>query len=161
MTTYARLTRLPRPTLGRVDLAGIVRRAAALETRLRVRVDDGPPVALEADADQLEQLFINLVRNAADAALETGGDVRVSWDIERGRVEVRVEDDGPGLADTGNLFVPFFTTKPEGSGIGLVVSRQIAEAHGGSVSLANRVGARGAVARVRLPLGARAGDGKS
>jgi len=161
MTTYARLTRLPRPTLGPVDLGAVVRRAAALETRLRVRVDDGPPVALEADADQLEQVFINLVRNAADAALETGGDVRVAWEVERGWAEVRVEDEGPGLADTGNLFVPFFTTKPEGSGIGLVVSRQIAEAHGGSASLANRLGARGAVARVRLPLRARTGDGKS
>jgi len=152
MNAYARLARLPRPTLAPIDLPGIVRRTAALETRVRVVVIEGPPVALEADSDQLEQLLVNLVRNAADAALETGGGVVVGWSVERGCVELHVEDEGPGLADTANLFVPFFTTKPTGSGVGLVVSRQIAEAHGGQLALDNRPGARGAVARVRLPL---------
>ena len=91
------------------------------------------------------------MRNAADASLETGGGVRVGWDVSEHGVEIRVEDDGHGLPPTANLFVPFFTTKPQGSGIGLVLSRQIAEGHGGSLVLANRGDARGCVARLRLP----------
>ena len=90
---------------------------------------------MHADPDQLEQLLINLLRNAVDAALETGGGVRVGWTRQRAAVEIWVEDEGPGLSNTANLFVPFFTTKPAGSGIGLVLSRQIAEAHGGSLVL--------------------------
>ena len=101
---------------------------------------------------QLEQLLINLVRNAVDAALETGGSVRAGWRKKSNYLEVWVEDDGPGLPNTTNLFVPFFTTKPQGSGIGLVLSRQIAEAHGGMLTLQNRNNARGCEARLRLPL---------
>src|SRR5206468_12143763 len=107
---------------------------------------------LAADGDQLDQLLINLVRNAVDAALETKGGVRVGWTIAGGVVEVTVEDDGPGLPDPGNLFVPFFTTKANGSGIGLVLCRQIAEAHGGSLSLQNRADGRGCEARLVLPV---------
>jgi signal transduction histidine kinase len=108
---------------------------------------------LDADGDQLDQLLINLVRNAVDASLETNGGVCLGWTRQNGALLLMVEDEGPGLASAANLFVPFFTTKPEGSGIGLVLSRQIAEAHGGSLSLENRVGARGCVATVRLPAG--------
>jgi signal transduction histidine kinase len=111
-------------------------------------------VVLTADGDQLDQLLINLVRNAVDAGIETGGGVTVTWRASRGVVEVLVEDEGHGLPDPGNLFVPFFTTKATGSGIGLVLSRQIAEAHGGALSLEPRRDTRGARARLRLPLGA-------
>jgi signal transduction histidine kinase len=107
---------------------------------------------IEADGAQLDQLLINLVRNAAEAALETGGGASVSWRVDGGSLEVAVEDEGPGLSGTGNLFVPFFTTKPQGSGIGLVLCRQIAEAHGGTLTLENRRVGRGCVARFRLPL---------
>jgi signal transduction histidine kinase len=107
---------------------------------------------LRADADQLEQLLINLQRNAVDAALETGGGVSLTWTRNRSLVDIYVTDEGPGLSNTSNLFVPFFTTKPGGSGIGLVLSRQIAEAHGGSLMLQNRRGARGVEARLRLPM---------
>jgi two-component system, NtrC family, nitrogen regulation sensor histidine kinase NtrY len=152
MAAYARLARLPRPRLAPLDVDPWVRRVAALETRLPVVVVPGPAVRVPADEDQLEQLLINLVRNAADAALETGGGARVGWRTPNAHLEVWVEDDGPGLADTENLFVPFFTTKPHGSGVGLALSRQIAEAHGGTLTLENREGARGCVARLRLPL---------
>ncbi|HET7322178.1 MAG TPA: ATP-binding protein [Longimicrobiaceae bacterium] len=151
MSAYSRLARLPTPRRGEVEVGEWVRRVAALEPRLHVTVLAGPETVLAADGDQLEQLLINLVRNATDAALETGGGVEVGWERRNGELLVRVEDEGPGLASTANLFVPFFTTKPGGSGIGLALSRQIAEAHGGTLTLANREGARGCVARLVLP----------
>jgi nitrogen fixation/metabolism regulation signal transduction histidine kinase len=147
MAAYARLARLPQPTLAPVDLRELVRRVVELETRVRVQVVEGPPVTISADRDQLEQLLINLIRNAAEAVLEIGGEVLVKWSLERSRVQLSIIDDGPGLSNTTNLFVPFFTTKPGGSGIGLVLCRQIAEAHGGSLTLENRYGCRGCEAR--------------
>ncbi|HEX6059702.1 MAG TPA: ATP-binding protein [Gemmatimonadaceae bacterium] len=151
VASYARLTRLPPPRLAALDVREWVRRVVELETRLDVAVEDGPPTTILADGDQLDQLLINLVHNAVDASLETGGGVRVRWRPENGALVVLVEDEGPGLHDTANLFVPFFTTKPNGSGIGLALSRQIAEAHGGTLGLANRRGGRGCVARLELP----------
>jgi signal transduction histidine kinase len=117
-----------------------------------VALSQGPDVIVSADPDQLEQILINVVKNAVDASLETGGRVCASWARVNSTLEVRVEDEGPGLPNTGNLFVPFFTTKPAGSGIGLVFSRQIVEAHGGTLSLQNRETGLGARATVRLPL---------
>ncbi len=152
MAAYSRLARLPPPRRHPVALAALVRRVAALDSRAPVTVEGGPELTVSADADQLEQLLINLVRNAVEAALETGGEVRIAWTIRRGELELAIEDDGPGLPATGNLFVPFFTTKPGGSGIGLVLSRQIAEAHGGSLTLEDRRRGHGCEARLRLPL---------
>jgi signal transduction histidine kinase len=129
-----------------------VRRVAALETRMPVAVLGGPATMLRADGDQLDQLLINLLRNAVDASLETHGGVNIRWARQNGTLSLMVEDEGPGLASAANLFVPFFTTKPKGSGIGLVLSRQIAEAHGGSLALENRIGGRGCVATVQIPV---------
>jgi two-component system nitrogen regulation sensor histidine kinase NtrY len=152
MAAYARLARLPPPRRAPFELASLIRRTAALETRLPVYVEKGPEVTIEADADQVEQLLINLIRNAVDAALLTGGGVGVGWRIDATHVEVRVEDEGPGLSNTDNLFVPFYTTKPGGTGIGLVLSRQIAEAHGGALTLENRTPEPGCEALLRLPV---------
>lgn len=152
MASYARLAKLPRPVMAAVDVAPLIRRVAGLETRLKVAVEEGPETVVQGDCDQLEQLLINLIRNAVDAARETNGNVCVRWERVAGSLVVVVSDEGPGLANTANLFVPFFTTKPGGSGIGLVLCRQIAEAHGGSLSLMNRVDTRGCEARLMLPL---------
>src|SRR5690606_41313942 len=123
-------------------------------TRIPVQIVEGQPMVIQADGDQLDQLLNNLVRNGVDAALETGGDVCVRWTEVQGHLEVWVQDGGPGLADTANLFVPFFTTKRDGTGIGLVLSRQIAEGHGGTLTLVNRSDGPGCEARLRIPLGA-------
>jgi nitrogen fixation/metabolism regulation signal transduction histidine kinase len=157
MSAYAQLARLPRPQLRDLDVGEWVRRATVLEQRVVVEIVGGPDVTVRGDADQLDQLLINLVKNAVDATQEresgeVRAGVRVSWTTAGRELELAVEDDGPGVADTANLFVPFFTTKPGGSGIGLALARQIAEAHGGQVSLRNRDGATGARAVVRLPL---------
>src|SRR3989442_11086185 len=152
MAAYARLARLPRPRLEPVPVAEGARRVAALEPRRPVTVCPGPDVTIRADGGQLDQVLINLVRNAVDAALEGGGAVELGWTTHDGRLEVWVRDDGPGLADTVNLFVPFYTTKADGSGIGLALSPQIAEAHGGRLTLANREAAKGSEARVTLPI---------
>jgi len=152
MQDYSRLARLPQPKFREVRLEPLISRVAGLETRLKIGLVLGPDVTLQADPDQLEQLLINIVRNAVDASLQTSGTVQVTWLKSGPNLEIRTEDEGPGLPNTANLFVPFFTTKPGGSGIGLVLSRQIAEAHGGSLWLENRPQRSGCVARLLLPL---------
>jgi signal transduction histidine kinase len=151
MQAYTRLTKLPPPQKQDVDLASLVQRVVDLEPRLKVQVVSGPRTTIRADAAQIEQALINLVHNAVDAALETQGNVAIGWRDQESCIEIFVQDEGQGIMNPANLFVPFFTTKPEGSGIGLPLSRQIAEAHGGSLVLVNRENGNGATALLRLP----------
>lgn len=152
-TAYAKLAKLPAPHQQSIEVGSWIARVAGLESRMKVDVLPGPQAAIQGDGDQLEQVLINLLKNAVEASRETGGGVRVTWKKNAAFLDVVVQDDGPGLPNTANLFVPFFTTKPEGSGIGLVLSRQIAEGHGGDLTLQNRTdGARGCEAHLRLPL---------
>lgn len=166
LEAYRRLAQMPKPHLKDVPLGPLVSRVAALETRLRVRVQEGPAVVFLADPDQLEQMLINLIRNAADAVLENagatpretgeslkqpGGGVVVRWDADPNQLVLGIEDEGPGLLNPANLFTPFYTTKPNGSGVGLVLCRQIAEAHGGAIEIANRQDRHGCLVKVVLP----------
>lgn len=147
---YARLAKLPRPQLQPLDVAALVERAVSFETRVPVSIVPGPPITVPGDPDQIEQVLINLLRNAADAS-QPGVAVQIGWRRDGAMVEIWIKDEGPGLSTTANLFVPFFTTKPGGSGIGLVLSRQIAEGHGGALTLENRSDRSGCAACLRLP----------
>jgi two-component system nitrogen regulation sensor histidine kinase NtrY len=167
LEAYRKLAQMPAPALRDVPLAPLITRAASLETRMKVCVEPGPDVIFSADPDQLEQMLINLVRNAADAVLEDptaklegscqtashvdSAGVVVRWDADAEDVTLKIEDNGPGLLNPANVFTPFYTTKPNGSGVGLVLSRQIAEAHGGRVEIGNRSSGRGCLVKVILP----------
>mgnify|MGYP001422107442 CR=1 FL=1 len=169
LEAYRRLAQMPAPVLRDVELTKLVARVASLETRVKVGVKPGPDLVFIADPDQLEQMLINLIRNAADAVLElptitaeystaessSASDadrkVGVRWDITDEDVHLLIEDNGPGLLNPANVFTPFYTTKPSGSGVGLVLSRQIAEAHGGRIEISNRLEQRGCLVRVVLP----------
>jgi signal transduction histidine kinase len=152
MSSYARLAKLPPPRFAPIETNALLSRVIQLEQRMHLFYEEAPPLTIQGDADQLEQALINLIRNAVDAALETGG--RVFVRVERGpaTIAIVVRDEGPGLSNTANLFVPFFTTKRGGSGIGLVLCRQIAEAHSGSVTLKNAAEGPGCEARLILPV---------
>jgi len=152
MSSYARLAKLPPPRVAPLEINGLLRRATRIETRMQVHFEECPPVTVSGDADQLEQVLINLIRNAVDASLETEGRVFIRHDRLGAMLEIIIRDEGPGLSNTANLFVPFFTTKRGGSGIGLVLSRQIAEAHGGTLILRNAANGPGCEAVISLPL---------
>jgi nitrogen fixation/metabolism regulation signal transduction histidine kinase len=151
--SYRLLAQLPPPQLKQVQLGPLLERVVLLEQRIQVQLEPGPPVALYADSDQLEQMFINLLANAVDASLTNGSQpVRASWTVADYSLLVTIEDRGLGIANTENLFVPFYTTKPAGSGVGLALAQQIARAHGGEIRLQNRDDGDGARATIRLPL---------
>ncbi len=152
MSSYAQLAKLPSPKFEPVEVNSLLRRVTSLETRTRVFFEECPPLTIPGDPDQLEQVLINLIRNAVDASQETGGRVFVRHQRSATTVAITVRDEGHGLSNTANLFVPFFTTKRGGSGIGLVLSRQIAEAHDGSLSLRNASDGPGCEATLTLPI---------
>jgi two-component system, NtrC family, nitrogen regulation sensor histidine kinase NtrY len=167
LQAYRQLAQMPPPLLRKVSLLPLVEHVVFLETRLRVAISSGPAVQFMADPDQMEQMLINLVRNAVEAVLDQGATVpgqesdaperkiapRVDlhWTVEDQNVVLTIEDNGPGLLNPSNAFVPFYTTKPAGSGIGLALSRQIVEAHSGSIELSNRESETGCRVRVTLP----------
>jgi two-component system, NtrC family, nitrogen regulation sensor histidine kinase NtrY len=154
MGAYARLARLPDPNPRLEEIGALIRRVVAVEMRVQTHIETKTEVFLPIDSDQIEQVLINLLRNAADAALEAPvPEIRIEWQITHGQLELFIDDNGPGLSNTSNLFVPFFTTKKMGSGIGLVLCRQITEAHHGMLTLENRNDVKqGCRATIRLPL---------
>jgi nitrogen fixation/metabolism regulation signal transduction histidine kinase len=166
LQAYRQLAQMPPPALKSCSIAMVARRITAMEPRVPIALTPGPDISLMADPDQLEQMLINLLRNAADAVLESAEAansngakhsaaeprIELTWKLNGKDLVLTIEDNGPGLMNPSNVFVPFYTTKPSGSGIGLVLSRQIAEAHGGSLELSNRIDQRGCRVTVILPL---------
>lgn len=153
MEGYSRIARLPPPNKEILDVGPLLRRPISLETRVAVQLIEGPDCSIEADAGQIEQLIINLLKNAVEAIAEQGeGGIRAGWTLSDGSVEIWIEDDGPGIANPSNLFTPFYSTKKGGSGIGLALSRQIADAHDGILTIGNRSDAVGCRAKLTLPV---------
>ncbi len=165
IASYTKLTRLPDPVFDKVNVRIWIQHAISLETRLKVVVQPGPDLTIEADQGQLDQLLINVISNAVEASLETkpdsDGEVVVGWQINGQHLQVWIDDDGPGLIETRDVFLPFFTTKTHGSGIGLTLSRQIAEAHGGHLTLENRTDSKGCRACLWLPIAANKGQSEN
>lgn len=151
LAQYSRLARLPAPRRRWIRLTPLVMRVAALGHPQPIEVVVPDDLEIHVDEDQLEQALINLVRNAIEANGAASGRVTVVAQRSGTTVRIVVTDAGPGITNADNLFVPFFTTKPGGSGTGLLLSRQVAEAHGGMLSLGNRVDAAGAIATLELP----------
>ena len=162
LQAYRQLAQMPPPMLRETPLAPVIKRVADLEVRVKVSVVPGPDIALMVDPDQLEQMLINLIRNAVEAVLmpiqsENGGgepgtpEIVIRWEATSKEVVVTIADNGPGLLNPSNVFTPFYTTKPSGSGIGLVLSRQIVEAHGGTIELANRSDRQGCQVKIAFP----------
>ena len=156
LQAYQQLLRLPAPQLQFLSLVPLLEQVAHLETRLPISLQSGPPIYLCADADQLQQLLINLIRNAVEAAISSTDvadpQVSITWSTTSTSAVLQIHDNGMGLMNPANLFVPFYTTKPNGSGIGLVLAQQIATAHKGSVTLFNNPDGPGCIAELRLPL---------
>lgn len=163
---YSRLAKLPKPQCSPCEIRPLVHQVVRLELRQSVQVIDGPDIVLSCDGAQIEQVLINLIKNAVDANVEAAtpdeatdppmekpvlGNVSISWETQENKVIFRVTDEGHGIGKATSLFVPFFTTKPSGSGIGLVLCRQIAENHGGRLNLENRLDRSGCVAVLQLP----------
>jgi signal transduction histidine kinase len=151
MTDCSRLAKIPEPTLAPVDVGACIRRVVELEQRHAINITGGPDATVQADRDQLEQVLINLIHNAVEASGDDGGSVDIAWSENDRWIEITTRDEGTGISDPESLFIPFYTTKPNGSGIGLFLCRQIAEAHGGSVSVRNRDDRSGCEAVLRLP----------
>jgi len=157
LQAYRQIAQMPAPKLQPTAVRTLVERTAELETRVRVQVESGPEISVNADPDQLEQVLINLVRNAAEAVLQSGhaqnggSPVSIRWALNAQHLQIHVVDSGPGLLNPENAFVPFYTTKESGSGIGLVLCRQIVEAHGGTLQLLNRMDAVGCIATISIP----------
>lgn len=149
--SYRDVTNLPPPRMAAVELGELMGQLRQVFADHAFEVQDGPSVQLQGDGDQLQQMMINLIKNAIEAT-DNQGRVVLLWTLDSTGVEISVEDDGPGLLDGAQVFVPFFSTKKGGSGVGLLVARRIADAHGGSLELRNRDRQQGCIARVTLPL---------
>ena len=154
LAAYRQLAQLPTPRRQPFSVATFLEQLATLETRLAVQVAGGPDITIHADKDQLGQAIINLLRNAAEAALENrklSPQVIISWANGGDEAIIRIRDTGLGIANPSNLFVPFYTTKQSGTGIGLALVKGIVEGHQGSITLTNLPDG-GAQAELRLPL---------
>ncbi len=151
VATYSQLARLPAPNKLPISLNALLHRLVALPAYTGVRVVAPFETEVPADGGQLEQALINLLKNAIEASSGITEGVEVAVGRTRDSVTIEIRDSGPGIANPDNLFVPFFTTKPGGTGIGLALSRQIVEAHGGTLTVENLAAGKGAVARLLIP----------
>ncbi|MCG8506979.1 MAG: ATP-binding protein, partial [Sphingomonadales bacterium] len=148
--SYHKIAKLPEPEKREQDFRQLMEGLVKFFPENPI-VLQGEPVKLRLDAGQMEQALINLIKNAVEASSQ-GESIEVSWRQEGRRLVVVVRDHGEGIQNPENLFTPYYTTKPSGSGIGLVFCQQVIEAHDGYLTIANRDDGPGCEASITLPL---------
>lgn len=153
ISVYARIAKLPEPYKVSFPITGLMSKLQRFFAEQAVITHElESDIDLHGDPVQLEQALINLIKNAVEANKDSDAPVEVSCVRKTGMVEFNVIDHGNGISNPANLFIPFYTTKGKGAGIGLALCRQIAAKHGGQVILENRTGAPGAIARLQIPV---------
>jgi two-component system NtrC family sensor kinase len=151
---FTQFSRLPKAVVRRLDLAELVRETLA-------PYQSGPPegvrlaleastAAVEGDADQLRRVLLNVVHNGLEAMQARGGELRVQVRADGERAQVRVRDQGTGVEDVERIFEPYYTTKVKGTGLGLLIARQIVEEHAGRIRVESEPGV-GTEVTIELP----------
>ena len=151
--SYKQLARLPEPAVQQFSLRTLLEKVAALFNHAAIVIETPGDLLLSLDPVQFEQVLINLLKNGleANALCNSDSPIQIRWALGHQFFTLNICDRGSGISNPDNLFVPFYTTKKQGSGIGLVLCRQIIEAHQGHLSLHNRNGG-GCCACIELPL---------
>lgn len=149
VTTYDQLTKLPQPEFQTVDVGKMIERVQNLfkpdleHRNIRMHLFSPERLEIQADPDLIDQILINLVKNAMEALHgQADGLIRITAAASSQGVTLQIRDNGPGISEEilENIFVPFYTTKESGSGIGLSLSRQIMRLHKGNITVQSGLG---------------------
>jgi nitrogen fixation/metabolism regulation signal transduction histidine kinase len=154
VSSYRQISTLPEPKKNITSITALVEKVIPLFQSNKILVGSSPEVSLTLDPILIEQVLINLIKNALESMQNEPTDARVliSWQIHHQNLKLTIDDKGVGIGNYENLFVPFYTTKKQGSGIGLVLCQQIIEAHDGQLTLTNKADQPGCLACIELPL---------
>lgn len=151
--SYKQLAKLPEPQTQPLSIRPLVEKIITLFNHANIGIEADADFILQLDPVQFEQVLINLLKNAVEATalINPGSAITIRWTVVRQFFKLDIYDQGGGISNPDNLFVPFYSTKKQGSGIGLVLCRQIIEAHNGRLTLSNRHSG-GCCASVELPV---------
>jgi len=154
VNSYKQIAHLPEPKKRQTNIHELINKIIPLYQSNHINIQPSEKVSLLIDPVQIEQVLINLIKNAVESVNSTNknGKIEVSWNLNKDRFQLMIGDQGAGISNESNLFVPFYTTKKQGSGIGLVLCRQILEVHDGKLSLKNKTNETGCIATIDLPL---------
>ena len=160
--SYKQLAKLPEPQIQPLAIRPLVEKIVALFSHTAIEIETETNFTLQLDPIQFEQVLINLIKNAVEATALTNpdGTIKIRWAVSHQFFKLDICDQGTGISNPNNLFVPFYSTKKQGSGIGLVLSRQIIEAHNGRLTLSNQ-DSGGCCASIELPVLARVNESQS
>jgi nitrogen fixation/metabolism regulation signal transduction histidine kinase len=152
INSYRQLTHLPEPKIDKINLQAMLDKITPLFNQRNIVVDCQPQLMAHVDPVQFEQVLINLLKNADEAMIDKSADILVRANTDVDSIIIEIIDSGVGINNTDNLFTPFYTTKKQGSGIGLVLCREIIEAHQGNLSLENRSDQQGCIVKIELSI---------
>lgn len=154
VNSYKQISSLPNPQKVPTSINNLVNKIIPLYAKSNIIITDTPNVTMLIDPVQIEQVLINIIKNSVESmqSVNSQGVVDLSWLAEKNTFTLTISDEGAGILNPDNLFVPFYTTKQRGSGIGLVLCRQILEAHNGQLTLTNRLDKNGCLAVISIPI---------